>query len=418
MNRLENAIQNRMSFRSNRMPADMESEELLEWLGISKTPKKILSEVTYFTCLKLLGETIGKLPIKYYQDTIDGVKKATPDDTYDLLKNRPNPIMTPSIFWSTVENNRNHYGNGYVWINREFNRKKYGGELSIKDLWVMPSNNVTVLMDDAGIFGDAGDLYYWYTDKYSGKSYLFKSADVMHFKTSTSFDGITGIPVRDILKTTIHGNLESQNFMNNLYENGLTAAAALQYTGDLSPKLQKKLVANLEGYANGANNAGKFVPIPIGFKIEPLNIKLTDSQFYELKKYSALQIAGAFGIKPNQINNYEKSSYSNSEMQNISFYVDTELFILKQYEEEMKYKLLSPQKRKDGYHYKFNEGAILRTDSKTQATILTQYVQNGIYMPNEAREILNKEQAEGGNVLMCNGNFKPVSQVATEEGGK
>ena len=51
------------------------------------------------------------------------------------------------------------------------------------------------------------------------------------------------------------------------------------------------------------------------------------------KKYNALQIAGAFGVKPNQINDYSKSSYSNSEMQQLSFYVDTELFIIKQYEE-------------------------------------------------------------------------------------
>ena len=41
-------------------------------------------------------------------------------------------------------------------------------------------------------------------------------------------------------------------------------------------------------------------------KLTPLDIKLSDSQFIELKKYSALQIAAAFGIKPNQINDYEK----------------------------------------------------------------------------------------------------------------
>ena len=120
----------------------------------------------------------------------------------------------------------------------------------------------------------------------------------------------------------------------------MTAGAALQYTGELSPKMEKDLVARLEKYANGANNAVNSSQIQIGMKIEPLNIKLTDAQFYELKKYSALQICGAFGIKPNQINDYEKSSYSNSEMQNLSFYVDTELFILKQYEEELRYKCL------------------------------------------------------------------------------
>lgn len=60
-------------------------------------------------------------------------------------------------------------------------------------------------------------------------------------------------------------------------------------------------------------------------KLTPLDIKLSDSQFIELKEYSALQIAAAFGIKPNQINDYTKSSYSNSEMQQLSFLTDTML---------------------------------------------------------------------------------------------
>lgn len=405
--------------RGNDTAADLADERLLEWLGISTTPKSLISEVTYFTCLKMLSETLGKLPIKFYQQTDNGVTRAQYNNAYELLRNRPNPLMTPTTFWSTVENNRNHYGNAYVWIRKEFIRKKYGGELVIKDLWIMQSNYVTVVVDDKGIFGAKGDIYYWYSDKHSGEKYVFRSADVMHFKTSLSFDGLTGAPVRDILKATIEGGLQSQTFMNNLYKGGLTARAALQYTGDLSPKLEKQLIAKLESYANGANNAGKFVPIPIGMKLEPLNIKLTESQFFELKKYTALQIAGAFGIKPNQINDYEKSSYANSEMQNISFYIDTELYILKQYEEEINYKTLNPAERQEGKYFKFNENVILRTDAKSQATILTGFVQNGIYTPNEARAFKDMPKMEGGDELICNGNYIKVAQIgnSNEKGG-
>ena len=291
------------------------------------------------------------------------------------------------------------------------NREKFGGTYDIADIWIMQSSNVTVVVDDSGIFENKGDVYYWYQDKYSGESYIFPSRDVMHFKTSTSFDGITGASVREILKKTIRGGLESQTFMNNLYEGGLTARAALQYTGDLNPKLQKKLIKQFEEYTNGANNAGKFVPIPIGMKIEPLNIKLTDSQFYELKKYTALQIASAFGIKPNQINDYEKSSYSNAEMQNLSFYVDTEQFILKQYEEEVSYKMLTDEERQDGKYFKWNEKAILRTDSETQAKILCSYIQNGVYKPDEARDCLDMPHADGGDALMCNGNYIKLTDL-------
>lgn len=391
--------------------AGADDEKLLSWLGISGISKKALGEATYFTCLKMLAETLGKLPIKYYQKTNDGVLKAEPNKAYELLCNRPNELMTPSVFWSTVENNRNHHGNAYVWMRKKFNRKKFGGYIELLDLWIMPSADVTVIMDNKGVFGGVGDLYYWYTDRHSGEQYIYPSADVMHFKTSATFDGYIGKSVREILKSTIEGRIASQNFMNNLYKGGMTARAALQYTGDLSPKLEKQLIERFEKYATGANNAGKFIPVPIGMKIEPLNIKLTESQFFELTKYNALQIAAAFGIKPNQINDYEKSSYSNSEMQNLSFYVDTSLYILKQYEEEINYKMLDPAERTESKYFKFNVNVLLRTDAKTQAEILTKYVQNSIYRPNEARAYMDMPKDPHGDELICNGNYQKLSQI-------
>lgn len=282
----------------------------------------------------------------------------------------------------------------------------------------MPSDSVRVFVDDAGIFGGIGLIWYGYTDRYSGKDYIFRPGEVMHFKTSYSFDGILGVPVRDILKSTLEGGLESQIFMNNLYKTGLTGKAVLEYTGDLDEKAQKRLTAGFESFASGSDNAGKIIPVPLGMKLVPLDIKLTDSQFFELKKFSALQIAGAFGIKPNQINDYEKSSYANSEMQQLSFYVDTELFILKQYEEEINYKTLSEQELGEGLFYKFNEKVILRTDSKTQMETLSRAVNNAIYTPNEAREYLDKPWEEGGDKLVMNGNYIPLEMVGRQYGKK
>ena len=127
-----------------------------------------------------------------------------------------------------------------------------------------------------------------------------------------------------------------------------------------------------------------------------------------------MQIAGAFGIKPNQINNYEKSSYSNSETQQLAFLVETMSYRIKMYEEEINGKVLMPDEIADQKFYKFNERSILRTDSKTQMENLSKAVNNGIYMPNEAREYLDMPAAEGGDVLMVNGNYIPITQVGTQ----
>ena len=110
---------------------------------------------------------------------------------------------------------------------------------------------------------------------------------------------------------------------------------AMQYLGDFEDDKLKKLQKKFADKLMGSQNAGKVVPVPLGLQLTPLNMTMADAQFFELRKYSALQIAGAFGIKPNQINNYEKSSYANSEMQQLAFLVDTMLYRIKSYEEEI-----------------------------------------------------------------------------------
>lgn len=394
-------------FNSTKDIADLNDEKLLEWLGIStETNNKEINQVTYYTCLKVMAETLGKVPLKMYQDTDKGVIKVVDDPVYKILRSRPNPYMTPSIFWSTVEMNRNHYGNAYALC-------RYQGS-ELKDLWIMPSDEVEVYIDDRGYFGDKNRIWYVYSDSHTGEVYTFNCDDVMHFKTSTTFNGILGKSVRDILKDTIRGGIESQVFMNNLYKSGLTAKAVLNYTGDLDTTAKERLVNGLTDFANGSKNAGGIIPIPLGMQLVPLNIKLTDSQFFELKKYSALEIAGAFGIKPTFINQYEKSSYANSESEQLSFLVNTMQFVFKHYEEEITYKALNRRMRLENKYFKFNEHALLRSDSKTQAETLTKYVNNGIYMVNEVREILDLPFEEGGDQLMTNGNYIPLTMVGQQ----
>ena len=384
----------------------LDDSQFLDILGIDSSNTDAISEVTYFTCLKILSETLGKLSLKMYQDTEKGVVKAKTNEIYNLLRLRPNPYMTSSVFWATIERNRNHYGNAYVWC--RYQRGK------LVDLWIMQSDCVEVYIDDAGYFGKPNKIWYIYRDPKTSKEYTINADNVLHFKTSQTFDGIIGKSVRDTLQDSIEGASKSQRFMNKLYKEGMTAKAVLQYTGDLDKEAKRRLLKGVEEFASGENNAGKIIPIPLGMQIQPLDIKLADAQFFDLKKYNALQIAGAFGIKPNHLNDYSKSSYSNSEMQQLSFYIDTLQYILKQYEEEITYKLLDSNLINQGYFFKFNEGSILRADMKTQAECLAKYVNNGIYTPNEARELLNLPLQDGGDKLMVNGNYIPIDLVGTQ----
>lgn len=362
-----------------------------------------LSEITYFTCLKTISEAVAKLPLKLYRETSSGIQKATDLPLYNILKLRPNRNMTSTVFWAVVQILKHHNGNCFVY-------PFYSSPSAPPELFILDNNHMSIYSDNARILSPQSQVWYLYSEPTTGKFYKIPQSDILHFKTCMSFDGITGLSVREILGATLDGAKNSQNFVNSMYENGLTGKVAVEYTQDLDEKHKNQLTKTFEA-AIDAKKAVNFIPVPYGVKLNPLNIKLTDAQFIEIKKYTALQIAGAFGIKPNQLNNYEKSSYANSEQQQQAFLTDTMLVELKGLEEELTTKLLTPEQITEGYFFKFNADVVLRATFTERMNGYAQARQNGWLSANDIR--LNEDmpvipESEGGNAYLVNGNMIPI----------
>jgi HK97 family phage portal protein len=386
-----------------------ELNNLFKFLGID--PDKTgdaTSEATYYACLKVLTEAIGKLPLKIQQYTENGgIRIAREHPYYRMLNERPNRYMTASSFWGTCEQFRDDRGNSYAWIDTRDPKRP--------QLWHLNPDNVQVYYDDARKLSDVVDVYYRYT---VGKdSVVFSSEEIIHLKSHYTKNGITGISVREQLSATLRGNIKAQEFINKTIESGMTAKSVLNYTGSLNDANVQALVKEVTRYAKGEmkdKGIENIIPMPVGFSLTPLNLKLADSQFLELRQYSALQIASAFGVKPYQVGDYTKSSYASAEAQQLSFLIDTLLFIVKQYEEELTYKLLTDAEVAAGYHIKFNVAVILRADQKTQIETLRSAVSGFLMTPNEARERLDLPAKEGGDQLIGNGSTIPITEVGVQ----
>lgn len=414
------ALRERRSRNKNAESRSVDLERFLTWLGVDVESSE-LSEATYFSCLRLMSESVGKLPLKLMQYNDDhGIQTCRLDPRYYILGTRPNPYQTATTFWSTVEMNRLHYGNAYVLIS---------GAGSKMSLWILPSERIQIINDDKDLFKRGqGKIYYVYSGNQA--VYTFSAEEILHFRTSTTFDGFVGMSVRDRLRSLISGGVDAQRMLNRMYKNGYTGKAVLQYTGDLNDELVKTYIKGIEAYASGRENENgeseisTIIPIPVGSQLTPLNVKLSDGQFLEIKQYTALQIAAAFGIKPNQINDLTKSSYASGEQQQLAFYVDTMLYILKQYEEEMSFKLLSETEIQTGMFWKFNIDVILRADFATKVDTLAKAVNNFLMTPDEARERLDLGNVAHGDKLLGQGANILLEQIGTqynaqttEEGG-
>lgn len=388
----------------------VELNKLFEFLGIDpKTNPEAMSEATYFACLKVLSEALGKLPFKIQQYTENGgIRVAREHPYYRMINGRPNRYMSASTFWSYMEICRYHWGNAYALIDTS-NPKR-------PQLWPLNPDSVEVWYDDARALKDVSDVFYRYSTPTDGKI-IFSSEEVLHFKSHYTKNGIVGISVREQLASTIQGNIQAQKFINKTVNSGMTAKSVLNYTGSLNDENVKTLVKEVTKYAKGEmrdKGIENIIPMPVGFSLTPLNLKLADSQFLELRQYSALQIASAFGVKPYQVGDYTKSSYASAEAQQLSFLVDTLLFNLKHYEEETDYKLISDEEVTGGYFSKFNVGVMLRADQKTQIETLSAAVSNFLLTPNEARERLDLPAKEDGDQLLGNGAIIPVQLTGAQ----
>ena len=368
-----------------------------------------LGEITYFTCLKTLSESVGKMPV-YLMD--EDKRRIKNHSTNFLMQLSPNKIQTPTQMFTTFEYCRNHYGNAYAYIS-----KSRDGTTAA----IIPLNPLRVqiwIANDKDFFGRP--YYYYYTDDRTGQRYCFLPEEVLHFKSWITEDsGLAGKSVREILSSSFSGLKASSKFLSDLHQHGLIANAIVKHTGDLSKESQEVLLNRLEEQAR--DKGRRMITLPIGFDVQKLDLTLADSQFYELKKYSALQIAAAFGVQSFQLNDLEKSSYSNAAMQNLNFYTSTLLFILSGYEQELNRKLLSRRELEAGYNFKFNVSVLLRGDVQQQADIIQKFVSCGVYSPNDARRFLDQPPIEGdaGNKYLVNGNVIPLEDAgaAYRKGG-
>jgi HK97 family phage portal protein len=393
-------------------------QSLAEWFGLNIDTLDVhgtnsLKEITVYTCIKILSETISKLPLKAYQEQ-DGIKKANNHQLYNLLKLRPNPYMSSSDFWKCVESQRNIHGNSYVWIDKVKTGKKAG---TILGLYPLDSSKVKIYIDNVGLLKSSNKVWYVFTDNQNNQ-YKIESVDLLHFKGLTT-DGIAGISPTETLRTSIENAKSSTEFLNNSYKNGMQTKGLIQYVGELNSDAENRFLEKFEQMSNGLKNANKVSLLPIGYQFTPIALSMVDSQFLENANLTIRQITAAYGIKLHQVNDLQKSSYASTSEANREFYTDTLLAILNMYEQELTYKLFTTKELEENYYFKFNPDVILRADIKSRYDAYRVGIQAGFITPNEARELEEKEPMSGGDKLFLNGTMIPIEMAGKqyEKGG-
>lgn len=378
--------------------SDQNLVELLSGSGGSDAMKV----ATYMTCIKILAETMAKIPIKVMQDSNNSRVKRSDHRLYQVLNYKPNPLYNAIVMRQQEIYHMYHFGNSYRWT-----------DPSTKHMWLLDPECITPI-----ITPDRRNVLYVYDDGVNKLKLL--PDEVVHFRGPfVDKYGIKGIPMRKYLATMLDGQQSADEFQTRLTDSGMTGQKlAMEFGTGVESITDAELEATINNIERFAKyNSGKIIPLPPLVTLKSLDLKLSDSQFLELRKLSSEQISSAFGIPPMMLNDLTKSSYASQEMQMISFLTLTLQPIIAQQEVELYNKLFFNLEKKAGFYFSFNTNSLLKATAKDQADYLAILVGGMIITPNEAREKLEYNRSENpmaDELVAANGSSIPLKLLGSQ----
>lgn len=368
-----------------------------------------LNESTYFSCLKIISESIAKCPFQVKQETGKGEIVANDHYLTSLLRLRPNPNMSAVVAFKTLVVLYKHFGIAGLFIDRKGSK--------VNALYPVKITNITV--DDAGLIKSTKNNKVLYDFQGVNGEYGSCFENDLIILRDFSIDGIYGQATRSILGESLDTSIKSQGYLNKLFQNGLTNKIVVQLTSDLKEEGELKKVQ--DKFSRVYSNNNRIFTVPAGYNVSSLNLSLTDAQFAELRQMSKKDIAGSMGVPLSKLGELVENAKSD-EQDNLSFLVDTLQVIFTQIEQEGDWKLLTATDRGKGYKIRANTNVMLRLDAKTQAEVVTTYAKYGVYSLNKAKEIVGVEQLDkdvttfpSGQVTLEQLMSNEVSYTKTQE---
>ncbi|MFW6015328.1 MAG: phage portal protein [bacterium] len=354
-----------------------------------------------YTSVKILSDTISRLPVHIYNNGDNGKIKDKQHYLYDKLHYNVNPYTNSQTFFSTLELHRNLKGNGFAYIKRNKNT----GEVIQLEI-INPDTFYTYDIID-------NELYYiFYLDS---KKKAYNSNDILHFKM-LSKDGIVGINPIEALRLNISSSHKALSTIDNFYENNATTSKALKST--ISNANQKEMGRALEKFEKsnaGSRNAGKIIPLPPNTELQELRLNLADAEFISTIKYNSSQIASLYGIPPHLVGNYEASKFNNVEQMQLNFKVNTISAIARMYRQEMELKLLTESERKEGKSIEFTLHGLVETDHKTRIEGYRTLTNIGAISPNTIAKLEGYETFPGGDKHYIQSNLQAIEDMDNNE---
>lgn len=358
--------------------------------------------ITVFSCVRVLAEGVGVLPLHVYRRRRNGKGKDKAEDhpAYALLHDAPNPEMTSQAWRESQVGHLASSGNSYSILSVD-------GRGRIADIYPVPWYNCRPVRND-----ETRALEYQLNDR--GKVETLPAERVLHVP-GFGFDGILGYSPIRMAAEAVGLGMASAEFASRFYSNGMNIGSAIEFPNAMSDEAYKRMKAYIEEKGQGMANSWKPFLLEEGAKFSRFPMNFDDAQFIETRKLNRDELCGLFRVPPHMIANLERATFSNIEQQNLEFVQFSLMPYLTRIEQACNLKLFTPEERAAGYYVKFNADGFLRGDYKSRQEGLNIQRQNGVINADEWREKeeMNPIEDGSGERYLVNGNMIPIDDASS-----
>ena len=356
------------------------------------TPETAKTLSAAYTCLKIRSEDFAQLPKGVYSKTAQRTIHHAEHPVNKLVNEMPNGYQTAYDFWKIMIQDRDSYGNGMGYIERD-NRFNPIAIHRIKP-WELKK----VELDP-----EEGLMYHFRDGMISG-------ANILHLKEGSS-NGLTGTSPLKTNRDTLELAKRQERYSRDT--TGKKPPAVLVVDGRLTPDQMTELQRQFAEQAQG----GATPVLPEGMKYMPTMFPPNDVELIEAMRLTAHQIYGIYRIPPTMAGDYTNSPYASAEAQDITYVKYSLMPGIVQAEQEIKTKLLTRRADMDKY-IKININGFLRADSNARANFYNTGIANGYLSPNDARRLEDLDPYQDGDKFYMNSATIPVDQMEEFWGSK
>ena len=317
--------------------------------GIDVTDENAMKFSTFYSCVKLISESISQLPLVLYERSSEGRQRASGFDLYDILKTRPNEWMT---------------GSGYLqWVAASLLTRGIAYSLKIRRGNTVIALHPLPFKSVQEVWTGNTPTYHVYID---GEEYVSLSADDLFIVRGLTSDGKTPISPIGQMREALGLGIAAEKFGAKFFGNNARPAGILESDGSLTPETIKNLKEQWQ-QSHGGDNMHKLAILTAGLKWKQITMSAEDSQFLETRKFQRSEICGMFLVPPHMIGDTEKSSSwgTGIEQLTIGFIKFTLGPWLMRIEQSVSRDLLTKQQRKRFYPEFLTEN-LLRGDMKSR----------------------------------------------------